>query len=472
MEIPVAITDSLSDLENCIAAKIGLSRYNLWFRGKIRFCLETDRLLVRAPNKHLQDWLFSKFREEIESSYHQLNENFRRGSVIFETVKIDDNSSVNNLCSQTVNHGLKEKSFESKVIKNSSPCNQRKWATFKSFCVGESNKIAFQFAKSHAEQISNQGGLLVIYGPHGCGKTHLLEAAYSGFLRKNPRKSMDLITAEDFTCQFVQAMMKNQISGFRNQIKNKAFLVIDDLHLLEQKPATQKEFLVTIDAIQRQGGTIVVGMNNHPRFMEKFMPELVDRLLAGSIAKVDYPEMNLRKDYVRKFWSDVSGEELPSPMVDLLAGTIAGNIRQIQGILKTLLNVYRIEGTLPALEKIRMMISGAVRGLIKTPTLGEIEGVVTKLFRLPANSLRQEDREAKKKLARALAMYLGRKFTQSTYRELGKFFGNRNHSSVLSAEKKVIALIGKGEQCFFDGTEFDLNFLLQQAEHQIRNMQS
>ncbi|MFZ9794396.1 MAG: helix-turn-helix domain-containing protein, partial [Gemmataceae bacterium] len=235
---------------------------------------------------------------------------------------------------------------------------------------------------------------------------------------------------------------------------------------------TQKEFLVTIDAIQRQGGTIVVGMNNHPRFMEKFMPELVDRLLAGSIAKVDYPEMNLRKDYVRKFWSDVSGEELPSPMVDLLAGTIAGNIRQIQGILKTLLNVYRIEGTLPALEKIRVMISGAVRGLIKTPTLGEIEGVVTKLFRLPANSLRQEDREAKKKLARALAMYLGRKFTQSTYRELGKFFGNRNHSSVLSAEKKVIALIGKGEQCFFDGTEFDLNFLLQQAEHQIRNMQS
>jgi len=97
MEIPVAITDSLSDLENCIAAKIGLSRYNLWFRGKIKFCLETDRLFVRAPNKHLQDWLFSKFREEIESSYHQLNEKFKRGSVIFETVKIDDSSSVNNL---------------------------------------------------------------------------------------------------------------------------------------------------------------------------------------------------------------------------------------------------------------------------------------------------------------------------------------------------------------------------------------
>jgi len=182
--------------------------------------------------------------------------------------------------------------------------------------------------------------------------------------------------------------------------------------------------------------------------------------------------MNLRKDYVRKFWFNVSGEELPSSMVDLLAGIIAGNIRQIQGILKTLLNVYRIEGTLPALEKIRLMISGAVRGLIKTPTLGEIEGVVTKLFRLPANSLRQEDREAKKKLARALAMYLGRKFTQCTYRELGKFFGNRNHSSVLSAEKKVIALISKGEQCFFNGTEFDLNFLMQQAEHQIRNLQS
>lgn len=465
------LAPKLRELEHLVLDKLGSARFQLWFDRRVSFCLQEDKVLVKVPNKHYQEWLASKFRKEIEASAKELT-----GMNIPAYFEID--SARDSRDESFENKPLPTKKTPSGMVpgceqktKDLSLGNRRVWYRFESFCVGDSNRVAYDLAKLASELNAEVCNPLVIHGPHGCGKSHLLEAIYQAFSKSPTRKQGEFLTAEEFTSQFVQAMQKNQMVAFRHRWRNRNLVVVDDLHLLAQKPATQKEFLLTMDTLQRQGAVLVVSLDGHPRFLDKLMPELVDRLLSGAVVQVDLPEPALRSKVVHQFWEKHSSLPIQPETVEFIAREVTGNIRQIQGVVKNLLNHARVQGEFPSLEKARQFIAGTVRGLIKTPTLAGIEDVVTGLFKLPAQSLRLPDREMKKKLARAVAMFLGRKFTQATYRELGKFFGNRNHSSVVCADKKIADLLQTGQSCLFDGTEHDLGFLIQQAEQRIRNLQ-
>lgn len=466
------LAPKMRELERLVLDKLGAARFKLWFDRRVSLCLQEDRVLVKVPNKHYQEWLSSKFRKEIEASARELTGFAIPAFFEIENTQDSEYAAMENkpLPTRKSQPGA-ECSFTQKAKDSSSQGAKRLWHRFDAFCVGQSNKVAFDLAKSASELNAEDCNPLVIHGPHGCGKSHLLEAVFHAFTKSPIRKQGEFLTAEEFTSQFVQSMQKNQMVAFRNRWRNRSLVVIDDLHLLAQKPATQKEFLITMDALQRQGAVLVVSLDGHPRFLDKLMPELVDRLLSGAVVQVDHPETALRSRIVNQFWEKQSSLPLQPETVEFIAREVTGNVRQIQGVVKNLLNHARIQGEFPGLEKAKQFISGAVRGVIKTPSLSSIEDVVTGLFKLPAQSLRLPDREMKKKLARAVAMFLGRKFTQSTFRELGKFFGNRNHSSVVCAEKKIAELLQSGESCLFDGTEHDLGFLIQQAEQRIRNLQ-
>src|SRR5262249_43277142 len=166
----------------------------------------------------------------------------------------------------------------------------RRWHRLEEFVVGACNRVAHAAAVSVVEEPGQGANPLVLHGPVGTGKTHLLEGIYAGLRRRRPDGRVCFVTAEDFTNRFVQAMRLGKLGGFRKHFRDCDALLVDDLHFLAGKRATQEEFLHTFDALQADGRQVVVTCDCHPRLAEQFPPELTDRLLGGAVWGLTPPD--------------------------------------------------------------------------------------------------------------------------------------------------------------------------------------
>ena len=158
---------------------------------------------------------------------------------------------------------------------------------------------AYASALSVVEEPGAHANPLVLHGPTGVGKTHLLEGIYVGLKKGWPEAKLCYITAEDFTNRFVQAMRFGKLAGFRKQFREVEALLIDDLNFLASKKATQEEFLHTFDALVSDGKQVVMTADCHPRLCEELLPELVDRLLGGAVWGLAPPDGQTRLDLLK-----------------------------------------------------------------------------------------------------------------------------------------------------------------------------
>ena len=168
------------------------------------------------------------------------------------------------------------------------------------FVVGTCNRVAHAAAMSVVEEPGAGANPLVIHGPVGTGKTHLLEGDLRGTQAAVGRPRPCFVTAEEFTTRFVPASQHGKMGAFRRQFRDCGSLLLDDLHFLATRKATQAEFLHTFDALVADGRQVVVTTDCHPRLADELMPELVDRLLGGAIWGLMPPEPETRLDILRK----------------------------------------------------------------------------------------------------------------------------------------------------------------------------
>src|SRR4029079_14949768 len=161
------------------------------------------------------------------------------------------------------------------------------------------NRVAHASAISVVEEPGQCANPLVLHGPVGVGKTHLLEGIFAGLKRKADARPC-YTTAEEFTTRFVQASRLGKMSAFRRQYRDCSALLLDNLNFLATKRATQEEFLHTFDALVADGRQVVVTTDCHPRLADELMPELVDRLLGGAVWGLLPPDPDTRLEILRK----------------------------------------------------------------------------------------------------------------------------------------------------------------------------
>src|SRR5262249_17840293 len=169
----------------------------------------------------------------------------------------------------------------------------RRWKTLAEFVVGPCNRVAHASAMSVVEEPGQAANPLVIHGPVGTGKTHLLEGIYTA-LKRQPDSRPVYVTAEEFTTRFVQASRLGKMSAFRRQFRECSALLLDNLNFLANKRGSIEEFLHTFDALLADGKQVVVTTDCHPRLADELMPELVDRLLGGAVWSLLPPDPETR----------------------------------------------------------------------------------------------------------------------------------------------------------------------------------
>jgi chromosomal replication initiator protein len=455
---PLTITERelATALELCLMQRIGEPRYKLWFDRHTRFSWDEVQLTVGVPNRHFEEWLHKTFHDALAATARevfgralqvrfvidpQLFQAARREQAEVKPVSRDApaervEDALPNTTSPTRSAGASLLT-ESRSADVTAPKRTRRWRKLSEFVVGPCNRVAHASALSVVEAPGEGPNPLVLHGPVGTGKTHLLEGVYAGLRRAHPNWRVVYITTEDFTNRFVQAMRLGKLGAFRKHFRECDALLIDDLHFLAGKKATQEEFLHTFDALLAEGRQMVLTCDCHPRLADDFTPELTDRLLGGAVWGLTPPDAEVRLAVLRS--RSVVGREGPPPddVLRFLAAQLRGNVRELEGALHGVRHFAHVSGRPMSVALAREALADLLRHAVRVVRLEDVDRAVRAVLRLETGALQSKGRAWAVSHPRMVAVFLARRHTSSSYAEIGGWFGGRNHSTAVAAEKKA-----------------------------------
>ena len=418
--------DVVAAVAQALSQRIGEARYSLWFAGKAKFVLADEQLAVGVPNLFLQDWLQKTFGADVQAAAEEV-----LGATTVVRFVID----------AELFQGARQRENETREappqpeISRQRPTRQRRWRALEDFIVGPCNRVAHASATSLVEAPNECPIPLVLHGSVGTGKTHLLEGICAGLTRCFPDWRILFLTAEDFTNRFVQAMHQHKLNAFRKQFRDCDALLIDDVGFLAKKQATQEEFLHTLDALQIDQRPVVLTTDCHPRLADHFMPELTDRLVGGAVWSLTTPERATRFEILRAKAYKAGG--MPDSVLAYLAEHLHGNVRELEAAIHSVVHTSKVTARPIDIDLTRETLGDLLRHSLRVVKLDDVERVFCETLGMSRDLLFSKKRQWIYSYPRMLAMYLARKHTSATYSEVGKHFGNRNHSTVVAGEKRV-----------------------------------
>ena len=318
--------------------------------------------------------------------------------------------------------------------------------TFTNFVVGPSNELAYAAALASAGGGGPRYNPLFIAGGTGLGKTHLVHAIAHQVLESNPRARVIYTSAEHFTNEFIESLQHKKMDEFRARYRTECdLLLLDDIQFLAGREQTQEEFFHTFNALRDSDKPIVVTSDKYPQQLQRMPERLVSRFTSGLVADIQVPQLETRVAIVRKK-AEIESIHLDDAVAVLLAQTVKSNVRELEGALirlaaKSSLTGQAIDVAFAAAELARVAPRRP-----DVMSVEDIQRVVCSHFRLTNSDLLSKDRHKSVAFARQVAMYLCRQRLKCSFPELGRAFGNRDHTTVMSAVRRVEHLRAKDPQ--------------------------
>jgi chromosomal replication initiator protein len=312
--------------------------------------------------------------------------------------------------------------------------------TFNNFIVGPSNELAYAAARAVADTGGVRYNPLFIAGGTGLGKTHLMHAIAHTVLLNRPEAKVMYVSAERFTNEFIEALQHHKMDEFRLRYRASCdVLLVDDVQFLAGREQTQEEFFHTFNALRDVDRQIVVSADKYPHQLQRMPERLASRFTSGLVADVQVPQLETRVAIVRKK-AELEKIDVPDEVAVLLAQCVQSNVRELEGALIRLAAKSSLTGQQIDVDFARreLLLVGSRR---PDPTsVADIQRAVCTHFRLSNAELLSKDRHKSVAFARQVAMYLCRLRLKCSFPELGRAFGNRDHTTVISAVRRVEVL--------------------------------
>ena len=528
----------LTRLTDAIAQRVGPQRYKVWFNhDSARFDLKQDGLEIAVANDFISDWIQKYYTSRIREAAHEvmgcsLEVRFVVVPQLFESkgdgadgstngngtgrnVKPRDAAAIPNGKRAIAHNGSGNGNGHVNVNGNVNgngkhadgevtarrPVDIYRTATppalrtsvgmernsapsvfatrpslrhdLESFVRGASNTLAYNAACYVAEFPGSQYNPLFIHGSCGLGKTHLLQGLCKRFVEHHPTKRWMYLTGEDFTNEFLGALRGNKVDAFRRKVRDLDMLVIDDVHFLSGKKATQEEFLHTFNAIEAAGRQVVMASDAHPKMIEEFGESLVNRFVSGMVVRIDPPNYATRCEILRAM-TQRRGLALSNEVVDWIAKRVTQNVRELEGAITRITAQIELNNR-PADVAMAQEALGDLDRMLVMPVKPEnILQSVCNYFGLEHKDLMSGRRQRTISLARSVAMFLVRKTAKLSFPEIGMRMGKRNHSTVISACRRIERAVEKNENLLWTSAvgerEEEAAELIQRLEEHSRAM--
>jgi chromosomal replication initiator protein len=435
--------DAATMVESRIAEKLGPQRFNVWFKNATRLAFTAEYLRVSAPNHFIGDWIERHFASVIAEAAREITG--REFTLSFEIDPILAKGLAKKQPDRQVDFVANNPERLARQAKRlGAPPPPVLRGRMDEFVVGVSNRLAHAAAMSVIERPSTCYNPLFVHGGCGIGKTHLLQGICNGVSEKHPHMHIRYVTGEEFTNDYVYAMKAREHDAFRQRYRTLDVLVIDDVHFFANKRSTQEEFLHTFKAIDMLGKQVVLSSDAHPKMIGHFSDQLVSRFLAGMVVRIDSPDLDVRRGVLRQK-ADKLKVDIPDIVIEHVAENFRSNIRELEGALLKIIALAQVNGEPITLSLADRGIRDLVRQNAPVVMLSDIETIVAIYFGLTPADLHTSRKSRTIALARGIAMYMARRYTDMSYPEIGRFMGNKNHSTVILARRRVSKMLQANE---------------------------
>ena len=312
--------------------------------------------------------------------------------------------------------------------------------TFDSFVVGSSNEFAHAACMAVARYPARTYNPLFIYGDVGLGKTHLLHAVANYILQNQPHMTACYVSSEKFLNDLVGALSHDKMDDFRNRYRRNDLILVDDVQFLIGKERTQEEFFHTFNVLHNDNKQIVLTSDKLPKDMVGLEKRLRSRFEWGLIADLQAPDTETKAAILKKK-ADYMQIVLPDDVAWFVARRLRGDVRKLEGALNVIEAYTSMTQQDITIGLVQSLIGELSEVEEKPISISDIERVVSDHYKLKAALLRSKKRSKEIAHARHIAMYLARTLTSASLPQIGKDFGDRDHTSVLHACNKIKGLL-------------------------------
>jgi chromosomal replication initiator protein len=438
--------DSLKEIESSISS----ANFNTWFKETFLIKIDDGVVYVGVPNAFIKDWIAKKFYTTILKTLRDKESAIR--SVDFIIAKIDKKRPENkkDRVAKENNSALPLAEF---VVNKEDNLNPR--YTFESFVIGPFNELAY--AASWAI-IKNPGVVynpLFIHGSTGHGKTHLIQSVGNQIKMNFPNKRVFYLTSEKFMHEYMFAVQNNKVPLFKEKYRKYDVLIMDDIQFLSNKKSTQEELFHLFNSLYENNKQIVFSSDVHPNFITGLEDRLKSRFSQGMIIDIPPPDNESRVQIIKKK-SALLGIFIEDSVVEFLAETIEGNIRELEGVVNIIACQTQLKNKSLGIPEIKELIKNTTKPK-KMITVAELIKFVAEFYGLTTESLCDKTRRKEVVRPRQIAMYILREDFNVSFPTIGEKMGGRDHTTVIHSCEKV-------------KNDLKVDKLLEQQINEIRNI--
>ncbi|EGY01120.1 chromosomal replication initiator protein DnaA [Nitrospirillum viridazoti Y2] len=308
--------------------------------------------------------------------------------------------------------------------------------TFENFVVGKPNELAFAAARRVADANAVTFNPLFLYGGVGLGKTHLMHAIAWHIRKKDPARRVIYLSAEKFMYQFIRALRYKDTMAFKEQFRSVDVLMIDDVQFISGKDSTQEEFFHTFNALVDQNRQVIISADKSPSDLEGMEERLRSRLGWGLVADIHPTTYELRLGILQSKGEQMR-VQIPQKVLEFLAHKITSNVRELEGALNRIVAHAELVGRAITLESSQEVLHDLLRASNRRVTIEEIQKKVAEHYNIRLADMSSARRARAVARPRQVAMYLSKQLTARSLPEIGRKFGDRDHTTVMHAVRKV-----------------------------------
>jgi len=417
----------LNQAKELLKEEVTQIAFQTWFSSMEIAEMSDSHIVLKASSPYCGELLQTRYADLILNTFKFITNREWTFSVISEenNKKIEDGSIIS---SQPTNVQDQEIEISNKTL------NPR--YTFETFVVGNNNRFAHAAAIAVGDKPGESYNPLFLYGGVGLGKTHLMHAIGNRILQNNRSAKILYVTSEKFTNQLINAIKDNKNEVFRNKYRTIDVLLIDDIQFIAGKERVQEEFFHTFNALYEDKKQIIISSDKPPREIQFLEDRLKSRFEWGLLADISCPDYETRLAILRK----KAQEEkilVDDHILANIANKVDSNIRELEGVFNKIIATASLTHMPITIELAENTINEFKAASEKVLSSDFVKETVAKYFNINKDDLASNKRSNEIAFPRQIAMYLCREVANMSYPKIGEDFGNRDHSTVMHACKKI-----------------------------------
>ena len=412
-----------------IETDMSKANFSTWFKNTSVVKEDTGVIYIGVPNEFVRDWLLNKYHKLITKTVAEAYENMRAVEYIITKVEAEKEPA------DLLPVATAEKELPLKDLYINPEDNLNPRYHFNSFIVGAFNELAYAAAQAVIDSPGTKYNPFFVYGGTGLGKTHLIQAIGNSIKERFPHKKVHYMTLEKFATDLVSSFQNNKANSFKEKYRKYDVLIIDDIQFIGKMETTQEQLFHTFNTYYESNKQIVFSSDKHPNYIPGLEDRLRSRFADGIIVDISEPEYESRLAILKVKLRDLN-LGLEQEVVEYIAGTVQGNIRELEGSLNLVLTQYQMKNKPLTVIEVKNLLKNSVRPK-KNIAIKDVVKVVSEYYKLEEASVYEKTRKKEIVKARQVVMYLLREDFNVSYPLIGQKLGGKDHTTVIHSCLKI-----------------------------------